>query len=52
MPFREDIEKIDEYDKAMASWNTSIFVSLFSNKLGKIIAFRVLAPAIKMPKVR
>ncbi|XP_021309937.1 uncharacterized protein LOC8079218 isoform X1 [Sorghum bicolor] len=25
MPFREDIEKIDEYDKAMASWNTSIF---------------------------
>ncbi|CAO2043942.1 unnamed protein product [Urochloa humidicola] len=25
MPFREDIEKIDEYDKAMSSGNTSIF---------------------------
>ncbi|CAL5014595.1 unnamed protein product [Urochloa decumbens] len=25
MPFQEDIEKIDEYVKAMTSWNTSIF---------------------------
>ncbi|KAL6651492.1 hypothetical protein ACP70R_010417 [Stipagrostis hirtigluma subsp. patula] len=25
MPFREDMEKIDEYGKKMTSWNTSIF---------------------------
>lgn len=36
MPFREDIQKIEEYDKAMDRCS-SIFVSLLSNKLGKIV---------------
>jgi hypothetical protein len=35
MPFREEVEKIDEYWKKMTSWNTSIFVSINHNISGR-----------------
>jgi hypothetical protein len=47
VPFQEDMDKIDEYEKAVISWNTSIFVSLIFNKLGKIVALRVISTSSK-----